>query len=449
MEENRMGVEPIGKLLLKISFPIMISMLIQSLYNIVDSGFVARIDENAFTAVSMAFPVQNMMMGLALGTGVGMNSLISKSLGEKHYLKANTAAKNGILLSIFHSLLFVLFGLIFPRIYFESQTDNIAIINYGVEYLTVCTVFSLGIFMQITTERLLQSTGRSMYTMVTQILGAVINIILDPILIFGLLGAPKLGVRGAAIATVIGQCSAATLGLYFNHKYNSEIEMNKSKLDFKTIKQIYAVGIPSFALIATGSVAVYLLNKILGKISTTAVAAVGVYYKIQNFVFMPVFGLNNGMVPILAYNYGAGNVDRTKETIKLSFKIASVVMVVGVLIFQIFPRQLLMIFNASDQLMEIGTVALRIVSLSFIFAGIVIVSQSVFQALGNGVLSLVSTIIRQIIVLVPGVYLLSLSGNLNLVWIAYPISEIAAFVYCIYYLKKFAIRKIESVNIEI
>jgi len=444
-----MGVEPVGKLLLKISFPIMISMLIQSLYNIVDSGFVARIDENAFTAVSMAFPVQNMMMGLALGTGVGMNSLISKSLGEKHYLKGNTAAKNGVILSIFHSLLFIVFGLVFPRIYFESQTDNIAIINYGVEYLTVCTVFSLGIFMQITTERLLQSTGRSMYTMVTQILGAVINIILDPILIFGLLGAPKLGVRGAAVATVIGQCSAATLGLYFNHKYNSEIEMNKSKLDFKTIKQIYAVGIPSFALIATGSVAVYLLNKILGKISTTAVAAVGVYYKIQNFVFMPVFGLNNGMIPILAYNYGAGNVDRTKETIKLSFKIASVVMVVGVLIFQIFPKQLLMIFNASDQLMEIGTVALRIVSLSFIFAGIVIVSQSVFQALGNGVLSLVSTIIRQIIVLVPGVYLLSLSGNLNLVWIAYPISEIAAFVYCLYYLKKFAIRKIESVNIEI
>ncbi|RVU53901.1 MATE family efflux transporter [Anaerosphaera multitolerans] len=439
-----MGVDPIGKLLFKISFPIMVSMLIQSLYNIVDSHFVSLINEEAFTAVSMAFPIQNLMTGLAIGTGVGMNSLISRSLGERNFSKVNLAAESGVLLSIFHALIFVVIGLVFPRMYFATQTDNTIIINYGVEYLTACTVLSIGIFMQITMERLLQSTGLSMYSMITQILGAILNIILDPILIFGLYGAPKMGVTGAAIATVIGQCSAAALGLFFNLKYNKEIKIQKFKLDFKTVKQIYAVGIPSFALMATGSLAVYLLNKILLGFSTTAVAALGVYYKIQNFVFMPVFGLNNGMIPIIAYNYGARNVDRTKQTIFLSFKIATAVMVVGLLIFQIFPNQLLMIFNASDHLLEIGSTALRIVSISFIMAGIVVICQAVFQALGNGVLSLISTIIRQILVLVPGVYILSFFGNLDLVWIAYPIAEVASLVYCLYYLKKFALRKIET-----
>ncbi|MBP2025658.1 MATE family efflux transporter [Peptoniphilus stercorisuis] len=446
-KENKMGTTPIGKLLVEVSLPIMISMFIQALYNVVDSFFVSQLNEQAFTAVSLAFPIQNTMIGIAVGTGVGINALLSRSLGEKNLKQANLAAENGVLLAIIYTVVFFIFGIVGSEAFYRSQTQDPRIIAYGVEYISVVTMFSAGIFMQITMERLLQATGRSMLTMIMQIVGAVTNIIMDPILIFGLLGFPKMGVKGAAIATVMGQILAAILGMIFERKYNTEVHISGIKPHFETIKKIYVVGIPSIILTSLTGVTVYFFNKILSKFSDTALAAYGAYFKMQSFVFMPVFGLVNGMVPILAYNFGAAKPDRAKKAIKYSLIAGVSIMCIGFLIFQIFPNQLLKVFNASDELLEIGSKALRIISVSFLFAGISVVSASVFQALGNGVLSLMITFLRLILVLLPVAYLLSLKGDLSLVWWAYPIAEVVDAFACTFFLKKFAFKEIDSLKV--
>ena len=429
-QENKMGVMPINRLLITMSLPMVISMLVQALYNVVDSMFVAMIGEDALTAVSLAFPIQSLMIAVSTGTGVGINALLSRSLGEKNFKEANRAAENGVFLGILSYLAFALFGVFFSRIFFETQTNDAQIIQYGTEYLMICTIFSLGIFMQITFERLMQSTGRTIYNMITQGTGAVINIVLDPILIFGLLGFPKMGVAGAAAATVIGQTVSMLMSFYFNEKKNVEIKLKVRgfRPNEKTIRNIYAVGFPSIIMQSISSVMTFGVNKILLMFSSTAVSVFGVYFKLQSFIFMPIFGLNNGMVPIVAYNYGARNRKRIMDTVKLSTILAVGIMLVGVFIFEIFPEQLLKLFNASEQMLQIGVPALRIISLSFVFAGVSITVVSVFQALGNGIYSLIISIVRQLVIILPVAYLFAITIGLGAVWFAFPISEIASII---------------------
>lgn len=436
-EENKMSVMPIRKLLINMSVPIMISMFVQALYNVVDSIFVAQINENALTAVSLAFPVQNLMIAIAVGTGMGINSLLSRSLGEKKYEKANDAAKNGIFLAFLSYIVFLIFGLLFTKSYFRSQTDNQEILEYGIAYLRIISIGSIAKFTQIIFERLLQSTGKTFHAMITQGTGAIINIILDPILIFGYFGLPKMGTAGAALATIIGQATAALMAIYFNLTINKEININMKsfKPNLNIIKKIYTVGIPSIVMMSITSVATYGINKILNKFSSTAIAVLGAYLKLQSFVFMPVFGLNNGMVPIIAYNYGAKNKERIIKTIKLSIIYATCIMIIGLLLIQILPDKILGLFNASEDMLNIGIPALRIISLSYIFAGISIVSSSVYQAFGNGLLSLIISASRQLLVLLPATYILSLFGNIDWVWWAYPIAEIASVILSIIFLK--------------
>ncbi|MCF6459528.1 MATE family efflux transporter [Clostridium sp. Cult3] len=436
-EENKMSVMPIRKLLINMSVPIMISMFVQALYNVVDSIFVAQINENALTAVSLAFPVQNLMIAIAVGTGMGINSLLSRSLGEKKYEKANDTAKNGIFLAFLSYIVFLIFGLLFTKNYFRSQTDNQQILEYGIAYLRIISIGSIAKFTQIIFERLLQSTGKTFHAMITQGTGAIINIILDPILIFGYFGLPKMGTAGAALATIIGQATAALMAIYFNLTINKEININMKgfKPNLNIIKKIYTVGIPSIVMMSITSVATYGINKILNKFSSTAIAVLGAYLKLQSFVFMPVFGLNNGMVPIIAYNYGAKNKERIIKTIKLSIIYATCIMIIGLLLIQILPDKILGLFNASEDMLNIGIPALRIISLSYIFAGISIVSSSVYQAFGNGLLSLIISASRQLLVLLPATYILSLFGNIDLVWWAYPIAEIASVILSIIFLK--------------
>ena len=435
-KENKMGVMPVNKLLMNMSLPMMISMLVQALYNVVDSIFVSRIDENALTAVSMAFPIQSLMIALGAGTGVGVNALLSRSLGEKDYDRVNKAAGNGIFLAGINYLVFLLVGILVTTPFYLSQTKDAQILSYGQQYLTIICCCSFGMYGQFIFERLLQSTGRTFYTMITQSIGAIINIILDPIFIFGYFGVPKMGVAGAAIATVIGQIVAGTIALVINIKKNDEIQLRLKgfRPDGKIIARIYEVGIPSIIMQAIGSVMTYGMNRILIVFSSTAVAVFGVYFKLQSFIFMPVFGLNNGMVPIIAYNYGAGKKDRLIKTLKLSIIYAVGVMLLGVIIFQLFPAPLFALFDASETMLAIGIPALRIISLSFIFAGFCIVCGSLFQALGNGVYSMVVSIARQLLVLLPVAYLLSLSGKVEAVWWAFPIAEIASLSLTVFFM---------------
>ncbi len=435
-KENKMGVMPVNQLLISMSAPMMISMLVQALYNVVDSVFVSRINENALTAVSLAFPLQSLMIALGTGTGVGINALLSRSLGEKDFHKADRVAVNAVFLAAVSYLIFLLIGILAVGPFYASQTDDAQILAYGREYLTVVCCFSFGMYGQFVFERLLQSTGKTFYTMITQGSGAVINIILDPILIFGYLGFPEMGVKGAAGATVIGQIIAAVFAFFVNKKKNTEIHLavRGFKPDLRIIGQIYAVGVPSIIMQAIGSVMTYGMNRILIVFSSTAAAVFGVYFKLQSFIFMPVFGLNNGMVPIIAYNYGAGKRDRLIKTIKLSISYAVGIMVVGFLIFQIFPRPLFMLFDASETMLEIGVPALRTISLSFLFAGFCIVSGSVFQALGNGVYSMLVSIARQLVVLLPVAYLLSRLGNVNYVWFSFPIAEVVSLGMSVFFL---------------
>ena len=435
-KENKMGVMPVNKLLMNMSLPMMISMLVQALYNVVDSIFVSRIDENALTAVSMAFPIQSLMIALGAGTGVGVNALLSRSLGEKDYDRVNKAAGNGIFLAGINYLVFLLVGILVTTSFYLSQTKDAQILSYGQQYLTIICCCSFGMYGQFIFERLLQSTGRTFYTMITQSIGAIINIILDPIFIFGYLGVPKMGVAGAAIATVIGQIVAGTIALVINIKKNDEIQLKLKgfRPDGKIIARIYEVGIPSIIMQAIGSVMTYGMNRILIAFSSTAVAVFGVYFKLQSFIFMPVFGLNNGMVPIIAYNYGAGKKDRLIKTLKLSIIYAVGLMLLGVIIFQLFPAPLFALFDASEIMLAIGIPALRIISLSFIFAGFCIVCGSLFQALGNGVYSMVVSIARQLLVLLPVAYLLSLSGKVEAVWWAFPIAEIVSLSLTVFFM---------------
>ena len=435
--ENKMGYMPLGKLLLTMSVPMMISMFVQSLYNIVDSIFVARISENALTAVSLAFPIQNLMLSVSIGTGVGINSLLSRRLGEKNFEEVDKVANNGILLAILGAIVFVIVGIFVPRPFFESQTDNQEIIEYGVTYMRICLIACAGVFGSITFERLLMSTGKTGLSMISQLTGTAFNLVFDPILIFGLLGFPAMGIAGAAIATVLGQFAAMTVSFILNVRKNKEIHLSFKGLkpEGQIIGKIYAVGVPSIIVMSIGSILVYFLNKILGAFSTTAIAVYGVYFKLQSFVFMPVFGLNNGSVPIVGYNFGARNKQRVMKTIKLSCLAACTIMMVGVLVFEFFPKPLLALFAASDEMLKIGIPALRIIAVHFPIAAFSIILSSVFQALGKGIQSMVISFVRQLIFLLPAVWLLSLTGNIDNIWWGFPIAEFLALVVCCILLK--------------
>lgn len=448
IQQNKMGVLPIPKLLVSMSLPIIVSMLVQALYNIIDSIFVARISEDALTAVSLAFPVQSLMISVATGTGVGINALLSKSLGEQKHAEANKAAKNGIFLGILSCIVFAILGAAGSRFFFVTQTSSKMIVEYGTQYLSIVTVMSFALFLQITLERLLQATGKTFFSMITQGVGAIINIILDPILIFGLFGLPKLGVAGAAIATVTGQMIAVILALFFNCKYNQEINVNMKGFRpcAETIGNIYKIGVPSIIMQSIGSVTVFGMNKILLMFSSTAAAVFGVYFKLQSFVFMPVFGLTNGMIPIVAYNYGARNKKRILQTIKLSIYIAVSIMLIGLGIFQMIPDTLLRLFDASEHMLGIGTIALRTISLSFVFAGFSIVASSSFQALGNGVYSLIISVARQLVVILPVAFAFARLFGLNMVWWSYPIAEIVSVSLCIFFLKRIAETKLHTLK---
>lgn len=434
--ENKMGVMPVNKLLLTMSVPMMLSMLVQALYNIVDSIFVSRISENALTAVSLAFPIQQLMIALGAGTCVGVNALLSRSLGEKDYKKVNKTATNAVFLMLLNFIVFFLVGVFVVEPFYLAQTTDPEIVEYGVQYLRIVCMFSFGIYFQVVFERLLQSTGKTFYTMITQMLGAIINIILDPILIFGLLGAPKMGVAGAAIATVIGQIVAAITAMIINFKKNHEVNLSFKgfKPSLTIIKQIYAVGIPSIIMQSIGSVMVFCMNQILIVFSTTATAVFGVYFKLQSFVFMPILGLNNGMVPIVAYNFGARKKDRLLKIVKLSMIYAVGIMCIGIVVFQLIPDKLFLLFDASDHMLSMGIPALRIISIHFPIAGVCIISSSMFQALGNAVYSMINSICRQILVLIPVAWLLAQLGNVDYVWWAFPIAEVVSLIINIFFM---------------
>lgn len=421
-----MGYMPVAKLVTTMSLPMIISMLVQALYNVVDSMFVSRVSENALTAVSLAFPAQNLMIAVATGTAVGVNALLSKSLGEKNQKRADSVAENGVFLALVGFVIFLLFGLFGTGAFLRSQTDIKEIVDYGTDYLTVCCCFSFGVFGQIMFERLMQATGRTFYTLITQGVGAVVNIILDPIFIFGYFGVPRMEAKGAAVATVIGQIVAFILAVILNKFKNPDVNLKllKFRPDFKMIGRIYAIGVPSIIMVAIGSIMTYSLNRILISFTETAAAVFGVYFKLQSFVFMPVFGLNNGVIPIVAYNYGAKKRERVIKAIKVAIVFAVSFMMIGLAVMQLMPAQLLGIFNASKDMLEIGTTALRTISLSFIAAGFSVVMSSTFQAFGKGVYSMLISIARQIIVLIPAAYLLSRTGVLANIWWAFPIAEV-------------------------
>lgn len=437
LRENKMGTMPENKLLLSMAVPMMISMLVQALYNIVDSIFVSRICEDALTAVSMAFPWQNIVIAIAVGFGVGINALLSRALGQKNAERVNQVAINGLLLAGLSYLLVLVAGLLGIRAYMRTQTDIESIVNYGITYLNICILCSFGVFVEITFERFLQATGRTVYSMITQLTGAITNIILDPILIFGLLGFPKLGIAGAAWATVIGQCVGAVVAVTLNHFKNPEVHLRLRHIrpNGKLMGEITAISIPSIIMSCISSLTCFVMNMILIAYSSTAVAVFGVYFKLQSFVFMPVFGLNNGMVPIIAYNYGAQKPERIHKTIRLGMAYAVAIMAVGLLVFQLIPKQLLLMFDASDAMLGIGAPALRIMSLAFVFAGVGIASSSACQAFGYSVYSMLISIARQIVVLIPAAYLLSLTGVLRSIWFAFPIAEIVSLFLSLFFLR--------------
>ena len=437
LRENKMGTMPENRLLLSMAVPMMISMLVQALYNIVDSIFVSRICEDALTAVSMAFPWQNIVIAIAVGFGVGINALLSRALGQKNAERVNQVAVNGLLLAGLSYLLVLVAGLIGIRAYMRTQTDIETIVNYGITYLNICILCSFGVFVEITFERFLQATGRTVYSMITQLTGAITNIILDPILIFGLLGFPKLGIAGAAWATVIGQCVGAVVAVTLNHFKNPEVHLRLRHIrpNGRLMGEITAISIPSIIMSCISSLTCFVMNMILIAYSSTAVAVFGVYFKLQSFVFMPVFGLNNGMVPIIAYNYGAQKPDRIHKTIRLGMAYAVAIMAVGLLVFQLIPKQLLLMFDASDAMLGIGAPALRIMSLAFVFAGVGIASSSACQAFGYSVYSMLISIARQIVVLIPAAYLLSLTGVLRSIWFAFPIAEIVSLFLSLFFLR--------------
>ena len=438
MKENKMGTMPVNRLLITMSLPMMASMLVQALYNIVDSIFVSRINENALTAVSLAFPIQTLMVAVGVGTCVGINAVLSRALGEKNQEMVNKTAGNGIVLMAASYVAFLLLGLFATKPFYLSQTADAQILQYGYDYLSLVCCLSFGIFAQFTFERLLQSTGKTFYIMITQGIGAVINIILDPIFIFGLFGVPGMGVRGAAVATVIGQITAGLLAFLINWKKNDEIQVTRETMrpDPQIIGLIYKIGVPSIIMQAIGSVMTYGMNLILISFSSTATAVFGVYFKLQSFIFMPVFGMNNGLVPILAYNYGAGNRERFVDSLKCGIKYAVAIMFAGLVIFQAAPEFLLGLFDASEAMLEIGVPALRTISYGFVLAGFGIVCGTAFQALGSATYSMMVSIARQLVVLLPVAYLLSLTGRVQNVWWSFPIAELVSMLITVLFLVK-------------
>ena len=438
LKENKMGVMSTGKLLFSMAVPMMLSMLVQAFYNIVDSVFVAQINENAMNAVSLAFPLQSLMIAFGGGTAVGINALLSRSLGEKNQEAADRAANTGIFLSLCCSVIFALIGIFLSRPFFSLQTEVEEIVSWGTDYASVCLGCSFGIFSQFCFERLLQSTGRTLHATVTQLIGAVINIILDPILIFGLLGFPAMGVKGAAIATVSGQIVAAVVAVIINIKFNHDINISLKKIWWHTptVKEIYRVGFPSIIMQSIGSVMTFSINNILIAFTETATAVFGAYFKLQSFIFMPVFGLNNGMVPIISYNFGAKKPDRVKSTIKITIISAVTIMTAGFVVFETIPHVLLSFFNASENMLAIGIPAMRIIAVHFCLAGFCIIAGSVCQAIGNPFYSLIVSVCRQLLVLIPVAWLLSKTGKLELVWWAFPIAEVCSLILSSIFLAK-------------
>ncbi len=427
--ENKMGTMPVNKLLISMSLPLMVSMLIQALYNIVDSMFVSWYNADAFSALSLAFPVQNLLIAIAVGTGVGVNALLSRKLGQKDFAGANEIATNGLFIAICSYVVFAIVGLIFIKPFFEIQIDNETIVTYGVQYLSVCVAGSFAVFIQIMFERFMQSTGKTLCVLMSHSIGAIVNIILDPILIFTF----KMGVYGAAFATVIGQLCGMVFAILIHHYKNHEVrlQLHGFKPCKNTILAIYKVALPSIVMQSIGSVMVFAFNKVLLMFSDAAVSVFGVYFKLQSFIFMPVIGMNNGMVPIISYNYGAKKRERITKVIKYASIYAVIIMTLGVAVFQVFPNQIFAMFNPTEQMLEIGALALQVISTHFIFAGVSIVLSSTFQAFGHAWKSMVVSIARQLVVLIPVAYLLSKTGNVNTVWWSFPIAEIVSLVMCI------------------
>ena len=445
LQENKMGVMPIGKLLVNMALPMIASMLVQALYNVVDSIYVSQISESAVTALSLAFPVQNMQIGFAVGIGVGVNSLLSKSLGERNQEAANRTAGNGMVLMIIATVLFMLFGIFGTRAYYEMQSTVRETVEGGISYTTICCLFGLGIFIEILGERLLQATGRTVHTMITQATGAIVNILLDPVFIFGWFGLPAMGIAGAAIATVIGQWVAGILAIFFNIKFNPEVQFGKKylKLDGYTVKTILTVGIPSIVMNGIGSVMNFAMNQILQGFAETATSVFGIYFKLQSFFFMPLFGLNGAPISIIAFNYGARKPERIVKTLKIATGAALVMMICGFLAFQFIPDLLLGMFNPSESFLNMGRACLRTISWSFPVAAICISLSASFQALGNGMYSTITSLFRQMFALLPLAYLMSLTGDVNKVWLAYPMAEVVSGTVTMFFFAKIYKQKIK------
>ncbi len=447
-KENIMGTQPIAKLLPSMALPIMLSMLVQALYNIVDSIFVSMVSENALTSVSLAFPVQSLMISVAVGTGVGINAILSRRLGEKNFDAANRVAENGIFVTLLSWVVFAVFGALFSGVFMRAFTQTAEVLEGGTAYLKIVTVCSMGLFVSITMERILQVTGKTTYQMISQLTGAITNIILDPILIFGLLGLPKMGVAGAAWATVIGQICGMLVAIFLNRAKNHEVKMRFRgfRPSGAAIRSIYQVGLPSIIMQSIGSVMTFGMNKILISFNETAVTVFGVYFKLQSFVFMPVFGLTNAMVPIVGYNYGARNRERINTATRLAAIITTCIMIIGTVLFHVIPRQLLGFFSPSDAMLAIGVPALKTISISFCFAGIAIVFSSVFQALGEGVLSLIMSVVRQLGLLLPSAYLLARFIGLDAVWFSFLIAEVASITLAIVFYRRLSRTKLRELG---
>ena len=453
LRENKMGTMPIGKLLANMAVPMILSMLVQALYNVVDSIYISRYAESAVTALGLAFPVQNVQIGVAVGIGVGVNSLLSKSLGEGNQERANRAAGNGIFLALVATVVFMLFGIFGARPYYQMQGASAEIVESGIAYTSICCVFTLGIYFQVLFERMLQSTGRTLHTMITQSVGAVVNIVMDPIFIFGVeaLGIPSMGAAGAAIATVMGQWISALLGLIFNLKLNPDVHLSLKNILPKTdaIRPILTVGVPAMIMNSVSSVLNFSMNQILlgfPDVGEIATGVFSIYYKLQSFFFMPLFGLNNATISIVAFNFGARNRQRIMKTLKLACGTALVFMVLGFLAFTLIPGVLLSIFNLSPTFVELGKNALRIISIHFPVAAICIALSASFQALGNGMYSTITSLFRQLLALLPAAYLLSLSGNVNLVWWAFPIAEVVSLVATLFFFVRIYRQKIKNLQ---
>lgn len=447
VQENKMGVKPIPSLVLSMSFPIMLSMLVQALYNIVDSMFVSHYSQQALTAVTLAFPMQNLLIAVSVGTSVGVNSLLSRKLGAKDITSARKAAGNGLTLSVISWAFFAFIGLFFSKTFVSFFTNDPELITMGTQYISICLIFSLGLFIDIICERILQGTGDTIHPMIIQSTGAIVNILLDPILIFGLFGMPRMGVMGAAIATVFAQHISTVLAIYYVRR-NKEIVLKKSsfRLEKQTVKDIYAVGIPTIIMQAIGTILITSLNKILIGFSTSAVAVFGIYFRLQSFIFMPIFGLNTGMIPVIGYNYGARKPKRITATIKVGLVVAITIMGIGTALFMLFPHILLSWFDATPEMIAIGTVAMQRISMGFVFAGVSIVLIALFQGMGYGYLSMINSVSRQLVFLLPAAYLLGKYVGLDALWYSFFISELASFTLTLYFFRKIYKTKIKTMT---